>query len=543
MEALLQISKFYEELALSCFGPYGRLKALQAATHTPASVITSVSGPLVQGIRATHPFGQLLVAGTAQAQHAQYGDGGLACLYLAARIVQAVVENSPCRGDLYESIRVLQALGHMVQGLLSSDMGNAPNPVSTTLQIVACKSVQQYLALCRGVLLPKLGFFLSTHDVEHLAALTVETFVATLPDEDPDLQSAASLPCVSFQTFRGEDVRESCVLPGVVIPVSDIAGESFDILVDLAVRQGNPDVMPHGTVNFTIGDIGILLVREGLDVRGSQHNDSASTGLNGLIAVEQPAWERPGGAEAQDIQRLLTMLDGLLQQSPNTHIVGSQKGINPVVQDWLVRRGIAPLQRLGAMHITAMGKTAGCTPVDSLLHCEGSRACGRLHAEIKAIGGHQVLHLRPTTHASVVTIALCCPMDSLSGHLKHTAESSIHLLRTTLQQRATAVEGAGRIENALAMHIENWAARLSRASVRQEAVICSVALALRQLKQAVTLSSSCSTQAQGALGDFDPYENENGNMRFSYLDSLPCKLSCIQRAVSTAIQLIKLAHR
>ncbi|GLI69083.1 hypothetical protein VaNZ11_013628, partial [Volvox africanus] len=536
MEALLQICKFYEELALSCFGPYGRLKALQAAPHTPASVITSVSGPLVQGIRASHPFGQLLVAGTAQAQHAQYGDGGLACLYLAARIIQAVLENSPCRSDLYESIRVLQALGHMVQGLLSSDFGNAQTPVRTTVQIVACKSVQQYLALCRGVLFPKLGCFLSTSDLEHLAALMVETFVATLPDEHPDLMSAASLPCVSIQTFRGEDVRESCVLPGVVIPRSDIAGESFDILVDIAVRQGNADVMPHGTVNYTIGDIGILLLREALDVRGSQHYDSASTGLDSLIAVQQQPWEQPGEAEAQEIQRLLTMLDGLLQKSANIHVVASQKGVNPVVQDWLVRRGITPLQRLGAMHITALGRTAGCTPVDSLLHCHGSSTCGRLHAEIKAIGGHQVLHLRPTTHSHVVTVALFCPMDALSGHIKHTAESSIHLLRTTLQQRATAVQGSGRIENALAIHIEKWAAGLSGKSVRQEVVICSVALALRQLKQAVTLRSSCSTQSQGDIEDFNPYENSNGNMQVSNLDSLPCKISCLQRAISTAIQ-------
>ncbi|GIL73143.1 hypothetical protein Vretifemale_3342, partial [Volvox reticuliferus] len=297
METLMQICKFYEELAFSCFGPYGRLKALQAAPHTPASVITSVSGPLVQGVRAIHPFGQLLVAGTAQAQHAQYGDGGLACLYLAARIVQAVVENSPCRGDLYESIRMLQALGHMMQGLLSSDLENATSPVSTIVQIVACESVQHYLALCRGVLFPKLSCFLSSADVEYLAALMVETFVATLPDEHPGLQSAASLPCVSFHTFRGEDVRESCVLPGVVLPVSDITVESFDVLTDLAVRQGNTDVMPHGTVNRTIGDIGIVLLHEALDIRGSQHYESASTGLNGLVSIEQQRRDQPGKLE------------------------------------------------------------------------------------------------------------------------------------------------------------------------------------------------------------------------------------------------------
>ncbi|GIL99614.1 hypothetical protein Vretimale_4741 [Volvox reticuliferus] len=282
-----------------------------------------------------------------------------------------------------------------MQGLLSSDLENATSPVSTIVQIVACESVQHYLALCRGVLFPKLSCFLSSADVEYLAALMVETFVATLPDEHPGLQSAASLPCVSFHTFRGEDVRESCVLPGVVLPVSDITVESFDVLTDLAVRQGNTDVMPHGTVNRTIGDIGIVLLHEALDIRGSQHYESASTGLNGLVSIEQQRRDQPGEAEAQDLARVLTLLDGLLQRSANTHVVASQKGINPVVQDWLVRRGIAPLQRLGAMKVSALAKTAGCTPVGSLLYCQDASVCtyGRLHAEIKVRSAEHPYHV------------------------------------------------------------------------------------------------------------------------------------------------------
>ncbi|GLC44366.1 hypothetical protein PLESTM_001589500 [Pleodorina starrii] len=527
MDALLEVCSFYEDLALSCLGPYGRLKALQAAPHTPASVLTSISGPLLQGVRPAHQLGQLLAAGTAQAQHAQYGDGGLACLYLAARMVRAVLGASPSRHEIYESCSVLQALGDRMYAFLSSGICKSAGSADATALCVPCESLQHYLALCRGVLFPKLACLLDAAEIERTAAVTVEAFISTLPDEHAGLQSAAASHSVTFQTFRGEDARDSCVLPGILLPAADMTPESLGVLLEMAARQSSANsAAACDCADGQALDGGILLIREGLDVRGNQH-DAQNTSAPGCrtIQADQLPGEAPGDPEVQELVRIMTALDRLLERSGGPHIVACQKGVHPVVHDFLVSKGVASFQRLGASRIALLAKITACAPIESLFECPGVLPCGhaRVRAEVKVLYGHEVVHLQPseTAVSSVpVTVMLSCPMDAVAEHVRLAAESSLRLLRATIEQGAAATAGVGAIELALVKDIEAWSIVLPTRSARQAAVIDSVTGALSQLGKRVA---------------------NNGIDRHAYiLDSLPCKMACLQRAVSTALQLLKL---
>lgn len=132
-------------------------------------------------------------------------------------------------------------------------------------------------------------------EVEHIVELTVEAFVSTLPDNASGVKSSVPSPCVSFQTFRG-DVRDSCVLPGVVLPTEDTSPQSLTLLHD--VSTCNPranNIACNAVSSATTGDIGILLLRESMDVSSNQyHGPTAPTGGASLLVDEQDPWSQPG---------------------------------------------------------------------------------------------------------------------------------------------------------------------------------------------------------------------------------------------------------
>ncbi|KAG2499983.1 hypothetical protein HYH03_002266 [Edaphochlamys debaryana] len=431
----------YADLAIGCFGPHGRLKALQAAPNTPASVLTSISGPLLQGIRTMHPVQQLLSAGAAQAQHAQYGDGGLGCLYLAARLTQAALKESATRAHIYEACCTLEELSGWIQELLAPGSGAG----SGALERVACTSLQHYLALCRGVLAPKLACVLEGEEVERLVGLTAEAFVASLPDAAPG-PAAAPAVRVTLHPVRGAAIDDSCVLPGVVLPVDDVPPEALEALLASRGATLVPGDGGAGGDAASAVRVGVLLLSGGLDTPASLYNTAKAADVSSgvQVVVEQGSSAAQGDVEEQELQRLQEALAALLRPAGSVRLVACQKGIHPGLQEWLLGQGVAPLQRLGAARLAALSLASGCAPLETLVGsaalAPGQGLC-EVSARVQEVAGSRLLQLVPAPLSGgrappppAATLVLGCSSDLLCDLVQAAVDAALRLLRTTLLQ-------------------------------------------------------------------------------------------------------------
>lgn len=451
------------DIALSCYGPNGRLKALQASANTPSSIITTSSGQLFSGMHIANPFGQLLVASTAMAQHAQYGDGGLACLYLAARMVQAGLQVATCRRDIFEACAALQAIGDRLQAVLTGAVAPGGGPIapgSCSPVHVPCCGVQQYMAVCRGVLQPKLANQLTKEELEQLVALVVEAFVQSLPDSPPEAAAAGSITQrVTAQVMRGAPLSASCVVPGVAVEV-------------------DPESMPYGLQHVGCEEpveVSVLLVCAALD------GGAVDPALDGQAAGGSPdgpfrivVEEAPGAVDAGEaaaLSSVLRVLECILQQRPDTRFVLCQKGVHSVVQEWLNARGIQVVQRLGAARTAMLAAATGSSPLSNLLSVPTElECCAKVVTFTKAVARRQVLVFQPRPGAGAepwATLLLACPSDGASADNTVAAiNSALLLLRSGVLHAPLATHGAGAIELLLARDLGGMPHRCSGFQVR-----------------------------------------------------------------------------
>ncbi|KAG2450201.1 hypothetical protein HYH02_000303 [Chlamydomonas schloesseri] len=442
------------QLALDCLGPGGRLKALQAAPDTPASVLTSTSGPLFQGIRADSAFKQLLFSGTAVAQHAEFGDGGLMSITLASRLIQAVLERCRSRRELYEASATLELIGNRLLDALSHG--------AEGLARIPCTSLSQYLALTRGVLVPKLSRVLDAEELEHLVLTVTEAFVSSLPSSAPAEGpaaggSAAAGSRVMVHCLRGAAVADSRVLQGVLLQAADLPEEALDLLGMAAGGEAEEEAAAESV------EVGVLLLACSLDTHRNQYNSADVGGgagaapARGVALVEEQREElAPGEAEAAELDGLVASLEPLLEPGRNIRLVACQKGIHPAAQEWLLARGVVPCQRLGAARLAALATLAGCAPLETLLGAPSARnladiGYSRLQMQSVVISGQQLVYMLPagsTVQAAgpITTLLLGCTSDAVADHLRPNAEAALKLLKATMLQDPVAIKGAGMAE-------------------------------------------------------------------------------------------------
>ncbi|GFR41099.1 hypothetical protein Agub_g1743, partial [Astrephomene gubernaculifera] len=534
MAALVRSCKFCADLALSCYGPLGRLKALKAAPNTPASVFTSTSGPLFQGVRPTHPFEQLLASGTAQAQHAQFGDGGLSCTFLAARLVQAALQGASTRRDIHEACCTLQAVGDRLQESLAGIASSVPQDCS----------LKQLLGLCRGVVRPKLGCLLDDGELEQLVALLVEAFVLTLPDAHPAGDPTAVPPAmrVALHTLRGAPLGDSRVVRGVVLPADDLPPGALRLLRP-AEPAGAGAADAAGAGGFAVGEVGLLLFSGALDTRASQHDSTAPAAAAGaVVVVQEQSTAAQDDVEDEELERLVEALSQLLSCMRDVRLLMCQKGIHPAIQAWLLSRGVVPVQRLGTACVSSLSLASGCVPLEGLLDVT-SVAPGRgfchVTVDVEAINGVQLVKVQSAaasrhTSCAAATLVLGCPSDAVIEHIKHATESALKLLRVTMGQAPAAVPGCGFTEQSLAKDLEEWSTKIPGHTGRQVTLIKATAQALRDIARASTPQES-DRLVQGSL------HLAVCNSHKIIFDSYPCKAAALQRAVYVAIQLAKLS--
>ncbi|PNH05809.1 Thermosome subunit alpha [Tetrabaena socialis] len=514
-----------------------------------------------EGIQPTNAFAQLLSQSTAQAQHVQYGDGGLMCLILTARMVQAALQVSATRQDLYETCCAVQAVGDRLSELLLM-AGSSTELADTTVAAlhVPCQSLHHYMALCRGVLSPKLSFLLTEAELEQLVLLVCEAFVLTLPNQPMDAGGADTSAAmrVPVHVLHGSTLHDSCVLPGVVLPADE---------VPLAVFASFLPGKASGTLagsHAPPSPVGMMLFSGELDGSLRDPNTAAGirTQLESLLLAEQSGILEPGDDEEQRLQLTLTALERMMEPFGNVRLFVCQKGISPVVQEWLVSRGIASLQRLGAASISALSLITGCPLLATLGKAlvapgtaPGTSAC--VHVELKEIGARRLLLVMPAASANSsprpsATLVLGAPSDALSSQVQQAVEAALRLLHGTLLQAPTmAVAGGGAIELALAKTLDAWSTRLG-GTAPQVNVIRAAAAALREL--AYTLSPSHVRNSltedmtlSGLQGDVirnniaaQGSSTAPGDDQRRVLDSLPSKVAAFRRSTDTAIQLLRL---
>ena len=69
----LAVARAVGALAEGSYGPYGACKIVRANERAGASLVSAVGGRIFESLRVEHPVGQLIVAGTAAAQHSSHG--------------------------------------------------------------------------------------------------------------------------------------------------------------------------------------------------------------------------------------------------------------------------------------------------------------------------------------------------------------------------------------------------------------------------------------------------------------------------------------
>ncbi|KAG2442659.1 hypothetical protein HXX76_002743 [Chlamydomonas incerta] len=313
---------------------------------------------MTAGIRADSAFQQLLFSGTAVAQYAEFGEGGLLSITLAAKLIQAVLERCRSRRDRYEACATLELIGTRLLDALSCGTEGLPR--------IPCTSLQQYLALSRGVLAPKLLRVLDAEELEHLVLAVTEAFVNSLPGQPSGdaASSTATSARASVHCLRGAAVTDSCVLPGVVLQITDLPAEALELLsVDVEAQAGEAAAV----------EVGVLLLACSLDTHRNQYNSADVGGGAGAapargvpVVMEQREELAPGEAEEAELAGLVASLQAALEPASNIRMVVCQKGIHPALQEWLLARGVVPCQRLGAARLSALALLAGCTPLDTI---------------------------------------------------------------------------------------------------------------------------------------------------------------------------------
>lgn len=108
---------------------------------------------------------------------------------------------------------------------------------------------------------------LDAEELEHLVLVVTEAFVNSLPSQPADgaAGNLAAAARASVHCLRGAAVKDSCVLPGVVLQGADLPAEALDLLGLEAGAQGGESV----TV-----EVGVLLLACSLDTHSNQYNSA-----------------------------------------------------------------------------------------------------------------------------------------------------------------------------------------------------------------------------------------------------------------------------
>eukprot|EP01083_Nonionella_stella_P121002 363211_1 len=197
------ITEALERISLRAFGPHGRLQMIQTNPENEEITVTSHSSRLFPALHIENQIGRMLKA-LLSAHMNTIKDGGLFTMGLTCGLIRRGLRSSVALFILtYAYARVL----HWACEALSE---------SACVRRVDWRRSEELEALVRGVVGKCFGD--DTESRDHVAKLTVEAFMRSLPSAKNLTKSRQFHPRVRVLPVCGREARASEWMCGVFVP-------------------------------------------------------------------------------------------------------------------------------------------------------------------------------------------------------------------------------------------------------------------------------------------------------------------------------------
>lgn len=306
----------FGQLVRSCLGPRGRLK--QVHNDIGGSVVTtSASSVLLSAVSSSQPFINLIK--TSILNHvSRFSDCGLFAAILCLSLIEQD-KRAGLRG------RVAIGVNKHLLGLCTAYLQREDCGCKVRLDF---SSSQNLIRLACSSISSKPACVLTAAEALHISRLCVQAFLLTVPCDSPGIVRLGKIVTMSVE---GLSVLTSAVFPGLLVDMRDV----------LEVEAPHPN--PLRVVVFSASLAGDL----------SEIGD-------GRIEV------RPGvDMDSQVLDRLLELSEQVLRDDVKLFVC--QRVIHPVVQQYLRRRGVIVIERLGVTLMEPLTQLTGRPPTMRLL--------------------------------------------------------------------------------------------------------------------------------------------------------------------------------
>ncbi|CAK7320134.1 Molecular chaperone MKKS [Vulpes lagopus] len=389
----------------SSYGPSGRLKQVHSG-FGGCVCTTSQSSALLSNLPVTHPILKILT--TSMQNHVScFRDCGLFMAILCCNLI----ENVQRTGLTPTTVTKLN------QHLLSLCTSYLKSESCGCRILVDFSSPQTLLCLVRSIITSKPACMLTREERDHLSALILRAFLLTIPENTKDrliLGNSIIVP------LKGQRVLDSCVLPGILIEMSEIQlmkilpvkkSEAFKVALFCASLSGDLSDTGEGTVVVTYG-----------------------------VSLENAV-----------LEQLLSL--GRQLVSDHVDLVVCQKVIHPSLKQFLSMHRVIAIDRVGVALMEPLSKVTGTQPIGSISSISPSSYGSVKDLCPAKFGFKHFLHLIPY-EATICSLLLCNRNDTAWDELKLTCQTALHVLQLTIKEPCVLL-GGGCTETHLAAYIRH----------------------------------------------------------------------------------------
>lgn len=392
-------------IVTSCYGPSGRLKQLHNGLGGYVRT-TSQSWALLSNLSVTHPILKILTA-SVQNQAACFGDCGLFTAILCCNLIENVQRLALTPAAV---IRLNKHLLSLCTDYLKSEACGCRIPVDFS-------SSRILLCLVRSILTSKPACMLTRNEIDHISALILRAFLLTIPEHT---EEHIILGKTMIVPLKGQRIKDSVVLPGILIEMSEI---QFARLLP-----------------FKKADV-LKVALFGMSLSG----DFSDTG-EGTVMVS-----RGVSLENAVLDQLLRL--GRQLVSDHVDLVLCQKVIHPSLKQFLSTHRVIAIDRVGGTLMEPLSKVTGTQPIGSLDSVSPNSYGSVKNVCPAQFGSKHFLHLIPN-EVSICSLLLCNRNDTAWDELKLTCQTALHVLQSTIKEPWVLL-GGGCTETHLAAYIRH----------------------------------------------------------------------------------------
>ncbi|GAA6098603.1 McKusick-Kaufman/Bardet-Biedl syndromes putative chaperonin [Tachysurus ichikawai] len=386
----------------SCYGPRGRLKQIHnnVGGHFHS---TSTSSVLIRAVTFSEPLLKLIAAAISD-HTARFSDCGL----FTGVFCLGLIENARRLG-------IRSAVATRVYKYLLNECNRYLRADDCGCKVqVDFSSVRSLVTLAHTVVTSKPACMLDSDESQHIASLTVQAFLQSVPSASSNIFGKTLVV-----TVEGQPVRDSSVFPGLLVEVPIL--QSVDL-------------------NRSPGPYKIVLFSTSLSGDFSEIGEAAleiQVGINPEMVV---------------LEQLLKLGERVVHDG--VEVFACQKVIHPVLQQYLKERGLVVIERLGLALMEPIAQMTGALIMASICSPVPAKAYGQIRGlHLHRVGSKEHLQLLPSGEAAVNTMVLCHRNETMLEELKVTCQRAEHVLRLTLKE-PYALIGGGCTETVLSAYLK-----------------------------------------------------------------------------------------